>query len=193
MLDVNFLKVSDGVGESQCILQSNGVRQGGCLSPFLFIYCMHDINSVLEKFPSVKMIIYADDIVLLGKNLKELEIVISLIQQYLIQMNLQLNIDKCKLMKFRNGGRGRYKKDEVLHIDGQQIDFVQEFCYLGVIFQSSGKSFSKHINKRAKSSYFATSKLKSLHKSSINAALNLFKLAIAPISLVMESHPSGSI
>jgi hypothetical protein len=148
MLEVNFLKIRDGVGESKNILQSNGARQGGCLSPFLFIYCMNDINTILEKFPSVQMIIYADDIVLLGINIRDIECVVALIQKYLIQMNLQLNIDKCKLMKFRNGGKGRYKKDENLHIDGQNIGFVPEFCNLGVVFQSSGITFSKHISKR---------------------------------------------
>lgn len=79
MLDVNFLKVRHGVCESKSILQSNGARQGGCLTPFLFIYGMNDINSILDDFPNVKMIIYADDIVLFSNNLPDNQKAVSLI------------------------------------------------------------------------------------------------------------------
>jgi hypothetical protein len=67
-------------------------------------------------------------------------------------------------------------------IDGQNICFVPEFCYLGVVFQSSGITFSKHISKRVKAAFFATSKLKSLPESSVTTALKLFTLAISPIA-----------
>jgi hypothetical protein len=182
MFDTNYLIINDGVCISDPIIQTNGVRQGGCLSPFLFIYSINDINELLKKYPNVKMLLYADDIVLLCKNLNELRDVLVDIKNYLLQRKLQLNFEKCKIVKFRNGGKGRYKKDDHLEIDNIQIQFVPEFCYLGVVFQCSGTSFSKHVLKRAKASYFAISKLTKLTKSSIETALKLFDLAISPVA-----------
>jgi Reverse transcriptase (RNA-dependent DNA polymerase) len=182
VLDTNYLQINDGVSTSALITQTNGVRQGGCLSPFLFIYSINDINKILKKYPSIKILLYADDIVLLGANLQDIQKALAEIKMYLLQRKLKLNLDKCKIVKFRKGGKGRYKKDDILTLDGQKLEFISDFCYLGVVFQSSGFSFSKHILKRVKASYFAISKLTLIHKSSIETALKLFDLAISPIA-----------
>jgi hypothetical protein len=92
-------------------------------------------------------------------NLNELKIALSRILQYLEVRKLKLNIGKCKIMKFRNKGKGRLRKDDVVFIDGERLEFVSEFCYLGVTFQSSGNTFSKHVEKRLRAGIFAISKL----------------------------------
>jgi hypothetical protein len=48
MMEVNFLKINDGIAVSETIIQSNCVRQGGCNSPFLLIYALSDSNEVLS-------------------------------------------------------------------------------------------------------------------------------------------------
>lgn len=99
-----------------------------------------------------------------------------------MKMNLKFNPEKCKIVKFRNKGKGRYRKDDVMEIDGKKIDFVSEFCYLGVTFQASGLSFSKHIQKRVRASIFSMLKLNALPRTSVDSALKLFDLAIAPVA-----------
>jgi Reverse transcriptase (RNA-dependent DNA polymerase) len=104
----------DGVSLSKLITQSNGIRQGGCTSPFLFNFSLADIN--------VKVLFYADDIVLTSRNLADLKAALQLIKEYLLLRNLSFNLDKCKLMKFRNQGRGRYSQGDILELDGVDLE-----------------------------------------------------------------------
>jgi Reverse transcriptase (RNA-dependent DNA polymerase) len=126
--------------------------------------------------------LYADDIVLTSNNLNDIRTALVKTDEYLSLCNLKLNLEKCKIIKFRNKGKGRYRKDDKLFLNGHKIDFVSEFCYLGVVFQASGVSFAKHIDKRVKASIFAMSKLNCLPQSSLQAALKLFDLAISPVA-----------
>jgi hypothetical protein len=80
-LDLIFLQSYDGVSISHLIVQSNGVRQGGCTSPFLFNFSISDINEIIRHFNSVKAIFYADDIVLLSENLIDLKEALQLLNE----------------------------------------------------------------------------------------------------------------
>jgi Reverse transcriptase (RNA-dependent DNA polymerase) len=182
MLDLNFVTIWDGVASSAPIVQSNGVKQGGSLSPLLFIFALFNINDLLRDFPSIKLLIYADDILITSENLQEIQEFLNRLVIYLAERKLKLNEDKCKALKFRNKGRGRYKADDVIKINDKEIEFVTEFIYLGVKFQASGTSFSKHIDKRVKASIFASCKLNSLPKTSVETALKIFDLAISPVA-----------
>jgi hypothetical protein len=182
MLDVNYLIIDDGVTRSIEIVQSNGVRQGGCLSPFLFIYAISNFNDAILEFEDVRAMLYADDIVLYSENLDSIIAALNKVVQYLAARNLKLNLSKCKIVKFRTGGKGRYKKEDKIKCGETDIEFVSEFCYLGVTLQASGNTFSKHVEKRANAAIFAMSKLSAIHKSSIATALKLFNLAIAPVA-----------
>ena len=181
-LEINFLNISDRVGLSESIVQSNGVKQGGSLSPLLFIFSLFDINDLLKDFPHIKLLIYADDIVIISKNLDDIQNFLNRLIAFLAERNLKLNPAKCKILKFRNKGRGRYKATDKLKIDTDDVEFVSDFVYLGVKFQASGLSFTKHIDKRIKAAIFATCKLTSLPKASVDTALKLFDLAISPIA-----------
>jgi Reverse transcriptase (RNA-dependent DNA polymerase) len=70
MLDINSVTIYDGVATSAPIVQSNGVKQGGSLSPLLFIFALFNINDLLRDFPSIKLLIYADDILIMSDNSK---------------------------------------------------------------------------------------------------------------------------
>jgi hypothetical protein len=129
-MDLNFLHIKDGVTESRILVQSNGVRQGGCTSPFFFNFAISDINEVIKHLKGVKVILYADDMVLLAEDLADLREAIRLIKKYLQDRNLNLNLSKCEMMKFRNKGKGKYKHDDKVEIDGVQLKFVAEFTYL---------------------------------------------------------------
>jgi hypothetical protein len=181
MLDINYLLVNDGVSQSAPIIQSNGVRQGASLSPFLFIYALSDINEIFKDCPGVKIILYADDVVLLSDDLNMLKMAADKLTAYLRDRELELNAEKCKIVKFKNGGVGRPKNSDVMYIGSEKIQFVNEFKYLGVTFQQSGKSFSKHVKKRVNAALCAIYRIKKLSQMSIQAGLKLFDLAIAPI------------
>ena len=85
-------------------------------------------------------------------------------------------------MKFRNKGRGRYKLTDKLELDGVNIEFVTEFTYLGVVFQPSGISFNKHIEKRVRAALLATYNIPQLQSLSIKTAIKFFDLKVSPIA-----------
>jgi len=182
ILDLNFLNIVDGVAISKLIVQSNGVRQGGCSSPFFFNFSISEINKVLKNLKGVTVMLYADDIVLTSENLTLLKEALQLLKNYLLMRNLKLNLEKCKIMKFRNQGKGRYRAEDVLELDGVKIEFVREFTYLGVVFQVSGTTFTKHIEKRVRSALLATYNIRELRNLSVDTAAKLFDLKISPIA-----------
>jgi Reverse transcriptase (RNA-dependent DNA polymerase) len=136
------------------IVQSNGVRQEGCTSSFFFHFSIATLNELLKDFPKVKVIFYADDIVLNSTDLGDLKSALQFIKEYLLARKLELNLGKCKIMKFRNKRRERYKLTDKLKLNGVNIEFVTTFTFLGVVFQPSGISFNKHIEKRVRAALF---------------------------------------
>jgi Flp pilus assembly CpaE family ATPase len=49
------------------------VRQGGHTSPFFFNFSIANLSELLKDFPTVKVIFYADDIVLTSTDLNDLK------------------------------------------------------------------------------------------------------------------------
>jgi hypothetical protein len=182
MLDLNILTIWDGVGLSDPIVQTNGVRQGSSLSPLLFIFTLFNLNDLLKDFPTIKLLIYADDILLISENLDDIQKFLDKLVPYLAERSLKLNAAKSKILKFTQKGLGRPKYTDALFIEHEDIEFVTDFIYLGVQFQASGICFTKHIARRVKAAIFASSKLTSLPKASMDTALKLFNLAIAPVA-----------
>ncbi|UYV73970.1 hypothetical protein LAZ67_11001654 [Cordylochernes scorpioides] len=94
---------------------NSGVLQGESLSPLLFILYMADLielynNSALTgfhlpDFGVLHLLMYADDIAIIGESKINLQIKINLLKSYLDKNKLVLNENKSKIIVFRNGGR----------------------------------------------------------------------------------------
>jgi hypothetical protein len=184
LLEENFLEIFDGVVKSSRISQTQGIKQGSTISPLLFNLSLCDINDILKDFPGVQLISYADDMVLIAYNLMELKKALQRIIAFLKSRNLELNLTKCKIMKITRKGRGPKRTinyPDVFKINGKKIEFVTRFSYLGVIFQSSGISFSSHIQHRATCAQLAIYDIKNWACLSINTGMKIFDLKIAPI------------
>ena len=125
-----------------------GVRQGECLSPFLFSMFVNDLEECFINngakgidIDMLKMflILYADDIVIFAKNASDLQHNLNI---YTI-IALNVNISKTKVMVFRKAGR--LPNDICFIYDGKQIDIINKFIYLGILFTTGG-SFSEAQN-----------------------------------------------
>jgi len=181
LLKENFYIIDDKVNISEKITQTQGLKQGSVLSPLFFNLANHDINEAVKHLQNLSLLSYADDTALASTDLNVIKNAILALIKYFEERNLALNLDKCKIMKFRKNGQGRYKKTDKLEINGTNIEFVKSFNYLGVTFQSSGMSFNDHIHRRRKFAMFATFDLPKLCSLSIDTGLKLFNLKIAPI------------
>ena len=123
-----------------------GVLQGESLSPFLFSMYLNDLQDFLKNDPYIGihiyhffmiLILFADDMVLFSDNRFGLQRGLDKFHEYCNDWGLEVNVEKTKCLVFKNGGR-KNRLDK-WYYNGNEIETVSEFKYLGFIFSSSGK------------------------------------------------------
>ena len=86
-----------------------GVRQGECLSPFLFSMFFNDLEEelILKNVEGLEfyyfklfLLMYADDIVLFSEKVDGLQNGLNCMNQYCQKCKLTVNIQKTKVMVF---------------------------------------------------------------------------------------------
>lgn len=118
------------------------------LSPLLFSLFINDIEEcldgggVLVGSKRVKLLAFADDIVLLASEPQTLQRMINSLCNYTQLWNLKINMKKSKIIVFRNGGRPAKREKWFCH--NEVVETVNEYKYLGVTL-TSRLSFVKHI------------------------------------------------
>ena len=128
------------------------------------------------------MLLYADNIVLFANNPEELQEGLNLLSNYCKRWKLKINVAKTKITVFRRGGI--LPRNLIFYYDGEPIEIVSKFKYLGVVFTSGG-SFSEAQNTLAGQAQKAIFKMnKYLNKFtylSPRHKLELFDKLISPI------------
>ena len=165
--------------KSSIRLVANGVPQGSCLGPLLFIYY---INVLIEPTSKDNMILFADDVVIYeGKeNAQELETSLqghlNVVVRWCTNNNMKMNVSKTKLMTFNT----RTNDHCDLYTPDGCIGRTNSYKYLGVWLDSS-LSMDTHLNNGYKMAYQKVFKLKMLRKQmSTNTAMLVYKQTILP-------------
>lgn len=139
---------------------SEGVLQGETLSPFLFRLFISDVEEnfrfngavglSIDGWNDVLLLLYADDLIILGDSEIDLARKLRLLEQYTSLNKLTVNVNKTKIMCFSRGGFN--KKTLRFIFNGEDIEVVNKFTYLGVTFASSSLflEMSKNSNIKAK-------------------------------------------
>ena len=118
---------------------------------------------------------YADDVALLSESATELNLMLQILENYCKENGLIINTEKTKVMVFGKGPIPLNSKTFLLQ--GMQLEIVNEFRYLGVIF-TPHLTFSKHVQNiiaKAKSRIgvlFARAPVKEVH---LDLAKQLFQ------------------
>jgi len=168
-----------------------GVRQGECLSPFLFSMFLNDIEEyfILNKFDGIDiymtklfLLLYADDIVIFSETPVGLQKGLDLLYEYCCIWKLKININKTKILIFRKGGS--LQRNLKFTINGETIEIVKSFTYLGIVF-SQGGSFSDTqtmLAGKAQKAIFKLNKyLMKFPDVTIKHRLDLFDKLVSPI------------
>jgi hypothetical protein len=176
---------------SESFLCSLGVRQGDCLSPFLFSIYVNDIENTLsrEGFKGIDtsmlklfLLLYADDIVILAESLQDLQKRMDILKDYCKRWKLTVNINKTKVMIFKKGGR--LPRNTRVIYDGSEIEIMNKFTYLGIVF-SCGGSFEYTYEALSGQALKAIFKLKQYLQKFTNIdikhKIDLFDKLIKPI------------
>jgi hypothetical protein len=125
---------------SQPFTVSNGVRQGGILSPILFNFYVDEISIKLQSLPAgCKMnsvcfnhLIYADDTVLLAPSPNALQRLIDECNLFAKCNDLIYNVKKSKVMCVKPSNKKRLHVPQ-FELDGKALHMVDNYKYLGVI------------------------------------------------------------
>ena len=138
---------ADRTAQFECLL---GVRQGECLSPFLFSMYINDIEETFRtkgfegvNIGHVKMflLLYADDTVVISENRDGSQLGRDTLPNYCNKWKITLNVVKTKIVVCRKGGRLSVK-DKWLY-NGNEIEVTKHFTNIGIVFSSGGSFFEK--------------------------------------------------
>ena len=111
------------------------------------------------------LLLFADDAVIFSETREGLQNHLNNLESYCQKWNLTVNVNKTKIVVFRKGGN--LGQNDKWFYGGSEIEIVNSFTYLGVVF-SSGGSFVPN-----------TKTLKV--DTPINIAFNLFDSLVASI------------
>ena len=119
-----------------------GVKQGCPLSPTLFGLYLDDLEDAMRAkqhlldAPSLDglrllALLYADDLALVSTSMAGLQAQLDVLHEYARRWGLIVNVDKTKAVIFRAVSIPVCSNPPLMY-DGESIDFVESFKYLGV-------------------------------------------------------------
>jgi len=167
-VSLNFIRAIQAIYTSvmSCVRANNnisdmfecpkGLRQGCVLSPTLFSVIINEVAvrvsiqgrhgvQLVPGMIELLIMLFADDIALLSCSPIGLQNQLNLLHNMCQELDLNINTDKTKVMVFRHGGfLGRYER---WHVDGQPLEVVNSYVYLGYKFTTTMSSVeaAKHL------------------------------------------------
>ena len=129
----------------EAILSNLGLRQGCPISPMLFNLLIDDVSDIFTDSTELDPIflqgnpinhfLYADDLVLISESPSGLQNCLNKLSTFAKSKYLTISIKKSKTMVFNSSGRFIKEK---FYIEGQLLEPVDSFCYLGFEVKPSG-------------------------------------------------------
>ena len=152
-------------GHTPPIQVTEGVLQGEILSPLLFSLFISDMESYfraqghvglsIDSKSNLLMLLFADDTAIIGYSEGDVQKKLHTLHQYCSENGLTVNVDKTKVMTVAQ--RACWSKTDIRFVyNGNEVEKVKEYTYLGVPFHCSGKF-------NAASRYFKNKGLAALH------------------------------
>ena len=80
---------------------------------------------------------YADNLVLFSETVQDLQHMLDSLLEYSVEWGMEVNINKTKVMVFRNGGK--VTSTEKWIYNGKKLELVDRFSYLGLILYYNNK------------------------------------------------------
>jgi hypothetical protein len=135
------LNVKWGCIVSEAFTVSNGVKQGGILSPLLFNCYMDDLSLQLTanhcgchmEGVSFNHLIYADDMCLIAPSPGGLQKLLNICNKYADSHDIIYNVKKSVTMLIQSK-KVKFNRLPPLYLNEKCLDYVDSYKYLGVMF-----------------------------------------------------------
>lgn len=172
-----------------------GVQQGDPLSPLLFGLIIDEFEAWLDtRLPStgvrmggqlLRMLLYADDMVLLAASPSELQQQLHLLQQFCGARSLKVNTSKTEVVVFTTNRGAKTTSGHTWTIGDVRVKVSTEFKYLGVVLHST-KSMSNiaataGYNSGMKALWGMCSRLRMANIKDIYLQNHMFATLVQPI------------
>ena len=152
------------------------------------VSCINDEK--LGIYLKLFVLLYADDTILLSDIFDDLQLQLNVFHDYCSFWKLKVNIEKTKAVIF---SRAQLPQNQFFCYGDQQIEYVTEFNYLGVIF-SKNHSFTatmkNNVRKVNIAMYEVLSKGRSLNLS-VSCQYDLFR-KIVKHNIIVRMRGLGS-
>lgn len=129
----------------------HGVLQGGVISPSLFKFYIddmcqyfHDSDGITIGETSINHLLFADDLILISETSTGLQRLIQGLERYCQRWHLALNVMKTKVMIF-NENYEVCRDVLAFKYEGQQIEQVDSYKYLGVLLSCEKRLYKNHF------------------------------------------------
>ena len=87
-------------------------------------------SSISGDVLSINILMYADDICAVNDTIGRIQSQMNILQSFCGKYGLAVNLNKTKLMVFRNGGI--LKRNEKVYFKGERLEYVNSYKYLGL-------------------------------------------------------------
>ena len=130
---------------------------------------------------SIYLLLFADDAVIFSETPSGLQKSLDNTECYCKRWNLTVNVEKTKIVVFRKGEM--IAQNERWTYDNQEIEIVNSFNYLGVVFSSGGSMMqaTKTLADKALKSMYALLETIRETKVPINVMFHLFDSLVGSI------------
>ncbi|KAL9969196.1 hypothetical protein ACROYT_G021383 [Oculina patagonica] len=179
--------VLDEGGTTEWFQVQSGVKQGCVMSGFLFLFAIDWVMSrttegrrtgIRWKFTSVlEDLDFADNIALLSSRYVDKRNKTSRLVDEAARVSLRVNAKKSKVM------RVNARNDQGLEINGEQVDEVEEFVYLGALLDKEGGTTKdiQHRLSKARQAFYRMRRLWDTSEIGRKMKVQLFKTIVRSV------------
>lgn len=169
-----------------------GTEQGHPMSPELFKIFVQDLTEQLNKVDNISApaldnlkinhLLWADDLVLLATDPASLQRLLDVLNKYVKDWELEVNISKTNVMVFNSSGR-LLKESNNFRLGDSTIKSVRTYCYLGILFSLNGsfKAAIKTLVSKAKRAHYQIKRTVEINAISVKSLCKLLDALIVPI------------